>query len=79
MPRSMLGESEVEDEDLFVDSNELGEKIADKEGRFKQETTVHERYAARPRSSDTNIEGRLEKICLAQFASHYTPIKKLPK
>ena len=72
-------ENEVEDEDLFVDSNELGEKIADKEGRFKQETTIHERYAARPRSSDTNIEGRLEKICLAQFASHYTPIKKLPK
>ena len=62
---------EDESDEQFIDH--LGKqpiKLAGKEGYFTQATTVHERYAVRPEN--------LEKICLAQFATSYVPISKLP-
>ena len=55
------------------------EKIAGKEGYYIESTTVHDRYAARPTSDNSEVEGKLEKVCLAEFATSYTPITKLPK
>ena len=46
-------------------------EIEGRAGKFKEATTVHDRYLERP--SD------LDEMCLAQFAICYTPIKKLPK
>ena len=46
-------------------------KLAGKDGYYKQTVSVHDRYAARP--------GGLERICLAQFATSYVPMGKLPK
>ena len=54
-------------------------KIEGKQGNFQESTTVHDRYEARPRSVNPDVEGKLEKMCLAQFATSYTPIAKLPK
>ena len=54
-------------------------KLPGRKGLFQESTTVHDRYAARPTSSDPNVEGKLEKLCLAQFVTSYTPINKLPK
>ena len=55
------------------------EKIFGKEGLHVESTTVHDRYAARPTSSNPEVDGKLEQLCLAQFATCYTPINKLPK
>ena len=57
----------------------IPEKISGREGYFVESTTVHDRYAARPKPENPDVEGKLERICLAQFATCYTPIQKLPK
>ena len=72
---------DVDSDDDFED-NEIQKKtvkVEGREGNFHEQITIHERYAARPKSTDPSIEGRLEKMCLAQFATSYTPTAKLPK
>ena len=44
-----------------------------------ESTTVHDRYAARPTSNNPEVERKLEQLCLARFATRYTPINKLPQ
>ena len=71
-----------DDDEYDVEDNEIQKKsvkVEGREGNFNEQITFHERYAARPESNDQNIEGRLEKMCLAQFATSYTPTAKLPK
>lgn len=64
-----------DDEDVEEKIQGHGDKdlveIEGRAGKFKEATTVHDRYLERP--SD------LDEMCLAQFAICYTPIKKLPK
>ena len=45
--------------------------VKNREGKFKEQLTVHTYYACRPIS--------IEDICLAQFASHYTMSNSKPK
>jgi hypothetical protein len=79
--------AEVENLDIDSDDDDFEDveiqrrsvKVEGREGNFKEQITFHERYAARPESNDPNIEGRLEKMCLAQFATSYVPTTKLPK
>ena len=59
-----------------LQSNKL---VIGRSGYFQEATTIHERYVAKPISDNPDVEGRLEKICLAQFATSYTPINKLPQ
>ena len=72
-------DDENETEDQATDRIKKPVKLPGKSGYFTEATTIHDRYAARPASENPEIEGRLEKICLAQFATIYTPINKLPK
>ncbi len=65
-----LDEEELDDEiDDGTSSKPI--KIEGREGTYQAATTIHDRYAARP--------DRLELMCLAQFATHYTYTKKVPK
>ena len=52
-------------------------KLPGKSGYFEEATTIHDRYAARPKSTTSDFEGRLEKMCLAQFAISYTYTKEV--
>ena len=52
-------------------------KLPEESRYFTEATTIHDTYAARHASENSEIKGRLEKICLAQFATLYT--NKLPK
>ena len=59
--------------------NNIIQEIEGKQGYFQESVTVHDRYSARPISNNPDVEGKLEKMCLAQFATSYTVIAKLPK
>ena len=70
---------EIETDYAIPDVGKKPEKIAGKEGYYIEATTVHDHYAARPISYSPEVEGKLERLCLAQFATSYPPINKLPK
>ncbi len=46
-------------------------EIEGKPGKYRQATSIHDRYAKRPTD--------LENVCLAQFAVWYEPRKQVPK
>ena len=76
-------DSDSDDGETEEEQNPIGKKkpikIEGRLGYYQESITVHDRYASRPRSASPNVEGKLEKICLAQFATSYTPISKLPQ
>ena len=77
-----VDEKKDDEEETEVQANEGTKrpvKIPGRNGYFTEAITIHERYAARPESDEAGVRGRLEDICLAQFSTCYTPIKKLPK
>ena len=60
-----------EDQDKQVFDGQIIVEIEGREGKFKKSINMIDRYAARPEY--------LEEICLAQFATSYTHMGKLPK
>ena len=76
-----VGDDSDEDDgnDIHLEDTALGAasnddnivEIAGRSGKFQKTTTIHERYEARPYY--------LEKMCLAQFATHYQYASKRPK
>ena len=65
-------ESEDEDENVEDgDANEKTIKLEGQKGRYKQATTMIDRYAKRP--------SELENMCYAQFSTSYNPVKNPPK
>ena len=67
-------ESDNDESDDDFQGNEDDENLCSIEGRlgkFKETITVHQRYAARPKKQND--------MCLAQFASHYSYTKRIPK
>merc|ERR1712083_855189 len=54
-------------------------KLPGKSGYYEETINVHDRYAARPQSTNPDVHGRLEKICLAQFSTSYTFTNKVPR
>ena len=65
-----IKEDDDEDEDEETDDNEHFYSITGKKGMYKKVRTIHEHYADRPE--------KLEKMCLAKFATIYETCK-MPK
>ena len=62
-------DEESDDEDVEPHAKKI--KLANRDGTYQQKTTVHDRYAMRPKV--------LEEMCLAQFAVSYKPTSKVPE
>ena len=73
-----IEESDTSDDDLVEDDEakavkEDGRtfKVHGREGLYMETTSVHDKYVARPKA--------VERLTLAQFATHYTKCQKKPK
>lgn len=73
------GDSDNETENNVNEKQKQPVKLPGKSGTYQEATTIHDRYASRPRSVSPNSNSRLENMCLAQFAISYTYTAKLPK
>ena len=61
----IIDDNDIESDGAAPNAGGRPERIAGREGLYVESTTVHDRYAARPRSENLEIEGKLEKLCLA--------------
>ena len=67
------GDNSAGDEEPTHGNNKPFVTLEGKQGQYKEINTIHEKYSQRPK--------KLDEVCLAQFATSYTYIKrnKIPK